>query len=63
MFLMGQGEYVPYISAPIYKILRNKSVDQHFSALGTSMERGTKVKAVPYKNAVIGSLLCFRYLF
>ena len=26
------------------------------------MERGTKVKAVPYKNAVIGSLLCSEIL-
>lgn len=62
MFLMGQGEYVPYISAPLFKILKNKTVDEHLSTLGKNIEKGSEVKAVPYKNAIIGSLLCSEIL-
>lgn len=62
MFLMGQGEYVPYISAPLFKILRNKNVDEHLNNLGANLEKGSEVRAVPYKNAVIGSLLCSEIL-
>lgn len=58
MFLMPHGEYATYVSSPLFKILQNKKVNEHFDSLGESLVRGDSLKAVSYKDLNIGGLLC-----
>lgn len=62
MFLMAQGEYAPYVSAPLFKMLNNKTVNDHMQGLGMSLINGTRPTAVPYNGAVFGGLLCSEVL-
>lgn len=62
MFLMPQGEFAAYISSPLFKMLGNKTVNNHIDSLGISLERGSETVAVPYKDLTIGSLLCTEML-
>lgn len=62
MFLMGQGEYAPYVSAPLFKILQNKNINNYLNNMGLNLERGKDVVAVPYKSSIIGGLLCSEIL-
>ncbi len=63
LFLMGQGEYAPYIAAPLFRLLNSDAVDSHLASLGRSLSRGENLVALPYRGgATIGALLCSEIL-
>ena len=59
---MAQGEYSPYVSRVIFKILNNKTINDHMENLGGALVRGSHPVAVPYHGFVFGGLLCSEIL-
>lgn len=58
IFLMPQGEYMPSFLSIILQTLQNNHVDGYIDNLLPSLKRGTETKAVEFKGAKIGALLC-----